>query len=88
MVYGYSYPTKEIRENVVPKFKQIVQPGRISIGLLHANVGADTGHESYAPCTIDDLGKVGIRDWALGHVHTRQEISLSEGLEAWTIPAR
>ena len=83
IVYGYSYPTKEVRENIVPKFEQIVQPGRVAIGLLHANVGADTGHESYAPCTIDDLGKVGIRYWALGHVHTRQELKLPEGLAVY-----
>jgi DNA repair exonuclease SbcCD nuclease subunit len=83
IVYGYSYPTKEVRVNVVPEFERIVQPGRIAIGLLHANVGADTGHESYAPCTVDDLGKVGIRYWALGHVHTRQEFNLPEGFAVY-----
>ena len=83
IVYGYSYPTREVLENVVPEFKRIVQPGRIAIGLLHANVGSDTGHESYAPCTVDDLGKVGIRYWALGHVHTRQEFNLPEGLAVY-----
>jgi exonuclease SbcD len=83
IVYGYSYPTREILVNIVPEFERTVQPGRVAIGLLHANVGADTGHESYAPCTIDDLGKVGIRYWALGHVHTRQEFNLSEGLAVY-----
>ena len=83
LIYGYSYPTREVRENVVPEFQKMVQHGRMSIGLLHANVGADTGHESYAPCTVDDLGKVGIKYWALGHVHTRQELDLPDGLAVY-----
>lgn len=60
VVYGYSYPTREVRENVIPYFESQFQPGRISIGLLHANVGTDTGHEPYAPCGLDDLARVGI----------------------------
>ena len=70
-------------ENVIPEFEKVVKSGRISIGLLHANVGADTGHESYAPCTVEDLNRLPIRYWALGHVHTRQEISLAEGLAVY-----
>ena len=83
LVYGYSYPTRDVKESVIPEFEKVVKPGRISIGLLHANVGADTGHESYAPCTVDDLNKLPIRYWALGHVHTRQEINLTEGFAVY-----
>ena len=83
LVYGYSYPTREVRGNIVPAFKKEFQSGRVSIGLLHANVGADTGHESYAPCTVDDLGKVGINYWALGHVHTRQEFTFPDGIAVY-----
>lgn len=83
LVYGYSYPTREVRENIVPAFEKEFQSGRVSIGLLHANVGADTGHESYAPCTVDDLGNVGINYWALGHVHTRQEFTFPDGIAVY-----
>ena len=83
LVYGYSYQTREVRENLVPYFERAFQPGRTSLGLLHANVGADTGHESYAPCNIEDLARVGIHYWALGHVHTRQEHQLPEGLAVY-----
>lgn len=71
IVYGMSYPTREVRENLIPRF---VTSGaeKISIGLIHANVGTDTGHEAYAPCTLGDLEAMGIDYWALGHVHTRQ----------------
>ena len=43
-----------------------------TIGLLHANVGGNTDHALYAPCSLDDLAQPGIDYWALGHVHTRQ----------------
>ena len=83
LVYGYSYPTREVRENVVPEFQKVFQPGRVSIGLLHANVGADTGHESYAPCTLNDLSGVGINYWALGHVHTRHQYEFDNGVAVY-----
>lgn len=83
IVYGYSYPVREVRDNLIPLFKPEIQAGRIGIGLVHANVGSDTGHDSYAPCTIDDLSNIGIKYWALGHVHTRQEISLPDGIAVY-----
>ncbi len=70
-VYGYSYPKRNMRENLIPLFPHPT-PGEFSIGLLHCNVGANTGHEPYAPCTLSDLEATGIDYWALGHVHTRQ----------------
>ena len=71
IVYGISYPTREVRDNLTPSFSRTT-PSRFAIGLLHANVGSDTGHESYAPCTLQDLEATGLDYWALGHVHTRQ----------------
>jgi DNA repair protein SbcD/Mre11 len=71
IVYGISYPTREVRENLVPHFPAPA-PGRPAIGLLHANVGTNTGHDPYAPCSVEDLAGTGYSYWALGHVHTRQ----------------
>jgi len=71
VVYGVSYPTREVRENLIPRFGT-AGAEQFSIGLVHANVGADTGHEAYAPCTLGDLEATGFDYWALGHVHTRQ----------------
>ena len=70
MVYGISYPKRNVSENLSLRFKET--KSEFSIGLLHANVGNNTGHDSYAPCTIDDLITTDINYWALGHVHTRQ----------------
>ena len=49
-----------------------VDESAFTIGLLHANVGGNTDHALYAPCSLEDLAQSGIDYWALGHVHTRQ----------------
>ena len=71
VVCGVSYPTREVRESLLPLFPPR-ETGRLTIGLMHANVGTDTGHESYAPCSLQDLEATAYDYWALGHVHTRQ----------------
>ncbi len=70
VVCGVSYPRRTVRENLIPRFPA-PQPGVYTIGLVHANVGTDTGHEPYAPCTLEDLIDTRYDYWALGHVHTR-----------------
>ena len=65
---GISFPKRDIYENLSLQFapeKEKVP----HVGILHTNVGASTGHEPYAPCNIEDLGKSGMDYWALGHVH-------------------
>tara|TARA_B100000315_G_scaffold258411_1_gene310410 strand:- start:2003 stop:3274 length:1272 start_codon:yes stop_codon:yes gene_type:complete len=71
VVYGISYPQREIRENLVPRFGA-VERGPFNIGLLHANVDSDPAHDAYAPCSLGDLERTAIDYWALGHVHTRR----------------
>ncbi|MGH6852315.1 MAG: metallophosphoesterase family protein, partial [Methylocella sp.] len=45
------------------------------IGLLHTACGGSEGHALYAPCTVAQLVNHGYQYWALGHIHTRQELS-------------
>ncbi|HJO81389.1 MAG: DNA repair exonuclease [SAR202 cluster bacterium] len=71
VVCGMSYPTRVVNDNLIPRFGT-KGAERAAIGLVHANVGTDTGHEVYAPCTLGDLEATGFDYWALGHVHTRQ----------------
>ena len=71
LVYGISYPTRDVYDNLVTRLGQ-VDSASFTIGLLHANVGGNADHALYAPCSLDDLVQSGIDYWALGHVHTRQ----------------
>lgn len=69
-VSGIGYRTRVVTENLTSGFSR--HPGApFHIGVLHCNLGGDTGHENYAPCTLSDLVGTGIDYWALGHVHTR-----------------
>jgi len=69
-IEGISYRERDERRNLSLLFRR-TSP-EFHIGLLHANVGSDTGHEPYAPCSVEDLLKPGMDYWALGHVHRRR----------------
>ena len=71
VVHGISYPTRDVYDNLALRLG-CVDDGPFSIGLMHANVDNNPGHDLYAPCSLDDLVRSGIDYWALGHVHTRQ----------------
>ena len=71
LVYGISYPTRDVYDNLVSRLGP-VDESAFTLGLLHANVGGNTDHALYAPCSLDDLVQSDIDYWALGHVHTRQ----------------
>jgi DNA repair exonuclease SbcCD nuclease subunit len=40
--------------------------------MLHTSLAGADGHDSYAPCTVADLQKMGFDYWALGHIHKRR----------------
>ena len=72
-VQGISYPKRDERRNLSLLFHPT--DSAFHIALLHANVGSDTGHEPYAPCTLEDLMKSQMDYWALGHVHSQRVLS-------------
>lgn len=88
MVYGISYPQRVVTENLSVYFREPISSGPgtstgsnpssglvssgFVVGLLHANVGGNTAHDNYSPCSVSDLADAGVDYWALGHVHTRQ----------------
>ena len=72
-IQGISYPKRDERRNLSLLFER-TGPA-FHIGLLHANVGTDTGHEPYAPCALEDLLRPEMDYWALGHVHGKKVLS-------------
>ena len=70
-IYGISYPTSQVTERLVNRFRR--DPSTpYAIGVLHTNVGGHPQHGNYAPCTIEELIAGHMDYWALGHIHTRQ----------------
>lgn len=72
MIYGISYPTARVEENYALQFQR--SNSSFSIGVLHTNCDAVSGHSNYAPCTKKDLLERDLDYWALGHIHTRKII--------------
>lgn len=73
-VTGVSYARERVTENLAATM-QAESDSPYSVGLLHANVGGQTGHADYSPVTIDELTSSGFDYWALGHVHTRSVLA-------------
>ena len=74
-VQGISFAQRSERENLALKFAHSAGPG-VQVGVLHCNVqGAASDYDDYSPCTLDDLRRIGLDYWALGHVHTRIVLS-------------
>src|SRR5262245_16474683 len=73
-VTGVSYAREGVTENLAAGM-QPQSDSPYSVGLLHANVGSQTGHADYAPVTVDELTASGFDYWALGHVHTRSVLA-------------
>lgn len=70
VIVGMSYPTRHIMKNLVKNFPRKYDNWPFTIGLLHCSVGSNPEHDSYAPCTLQDLRELNYDYWALGHIHT------------------
>jgi len=73
-IHGQSYPTPAVSEDLASGYPDPT-PGLLNIGLLHTSLDGRPGHEPYAPCTVGGLRARAYQYWALGHVHTREEVS-------------
>jgi len=76
-IYGYSYPTRSVTENIVYKFQKRSE-APLHIGLLHGTASGTEGHEPYCPFTIQNLLEKDFDYWALGHIHKRQILHRSD----------
>lgn len=71
LISGISHESRNVTANLAEKFSP-ADTDLFHIGMLHCNVGSDTGHEAYAPCELQDLLSRPIDYWALGHVHEKR----------------
>ena len=70
-IHGISYNREKQKDDLVPKYPDPID-GRVNIGLLHANVGGQQGHDPYSPTDVETLTAKGYQAWLLGHIHQRQ----------------
>jgi len=81
-IYGISFHTRKIQTNLADKFPKIPHSEKdlFTIGMLHCNVGTNAEHETYAPCTLQDLTTRNFDYWALGHIHKKAIINADNPL--------
>ncbi len=70
-VYGISYPTSAVTDNLADRFK-VKEGSPYDIAVLHCNVDGEASHDNYAPCSRAQLVQSGFHYWALGHIHARR----------------
>lgn len=70
-VHGMSFPRREMTENLVPRYPKPIK-GLLNVGLLHTNATGSLDHDSYAPCSVNELVAKGYGYWGLGHIHKRE----------------
>ena len=67
-IHGMSFPNRAVDENLVPRYPPAVA-GKFNIGILHTSLAGSSGHDTYAPCSVEELTAKGYDYWALGHIH-------------------
>ena len=84
-VAGVSFGRTHEAANLAQRFHTLSTDPRHTIGVLHTNVGSNTQHGDYAPCTVTDLDLAPVGYWALGHIHDRTVQPLGPG-RWWAYP--
>ncbi|MDD3839824.1 MAG: DNA repair exonuclease [Clostridia bacterium] len=78
LVTGVGHSHKKEFQNLIKRFPDRDSQDIPHVGIAHVLVTGQKSsdqHERYAPCSISDMMEKGYDYWALGHVHTRLEIS-------------
>ncbi len=72
-LHGQGFATRNVSDNLVPAYPEPVA-GAFNIGVLHTALSGREGHDSYAPCSLEELVAKGYDYWALGHVHRAEVV--------------
>jgi DNA repair protein SbcD/Mre11 len=74
VIHGRGFPNRAVPENLAKDYPTAV-PERFNLGLLHTSLTGRPGHDTYAPCSEQDLRDKGYGYWALGHIHQPDIVS-------------
>ena len=83
-VHGQGFRTRDVFEDLSLAYPKAT-PGMTNIGMLHTCAEGRDGHDRYAPCDPRALAQRGYDYWALGHVHTREDVLRMPEHPCWAI---
>lgn len=73
-IYGFSYPERQVRDNMSVHYPVATDREAFHIGMLHGSVDGNEEHAVYAPFTKEQLVEKQYDYWALGHIHMQQQL--------------
>lgn len=74
VIHGRGFPHRAVPENLALDYPAAV-PGKFNLGVLHTSLTGRLYHDTYAPCSEQDLRNKGYGYWALGHIHQPEVVS-------------
>lgn len=73
-VAGVSFGASAVPQNLASRFSSLpAEHSRWRVAVLHTSLGGNSAHETYAPCSVEDLRTAPVGYWALGHIHLRND---------------
>ena len=80
-VAGISFGSNSVTENLTEGFRNLPRENaKWRVGVLHTSMAGNSAHDTYAPCSVEDLRAAPVGYWALGHIHLRNDSnSLGDG---------
>jgi DNA repair exonuclease SbcCD nuclease subunit len=73
-IHGQGFANASVQENLAQDYPDAT-PDCFNIGLLHTSLAGSSQHDTYAPCSIQDLERKAYQYWALGHIHQPEVIT-------------
>lgn len=73
-LHGQSFASQVVVENLAANYPS-KKEGAYNIGVLHTSLDGREGHDTYAPCSLQDLKNKEYDYWALGHIHKREVVN-------------
>jgi|SRR5690625_50435 len=74
-IYGFSYENRSLTTNKATEFTIQNETIPFHIGMLHGTVHGNKDHDPYAPFQLSQLREKMFDYWALGHIHTHEQLS-------------
>ena len=75
-LHGQGFANQAQEDNLAVNYPDAAT-GRFNIGILHTSLAGNVDHDTYAPCSIDELNAKSYDYWALGHIHLRAMLQTS-----------